>query len=261
MKQIKLFALFLFVAVSCTHDDPEIDLAKSIKLFSEEYFQLDTGTALSDDFVPLFKKNYRYEQDRLTQTDIQEYNPNTRSYESGYTYEQYQYSNDGKLSRKIKFVGTSGIRWVEDYEYLSTTSTKVTHYETNNGDSKSLEDWWLMERTSSSLTVKYYQLNDELYAQLTYSIDANGNVISLTEDPPSTVGKVYYKYDNMPNPYQFMELTGEYGSDSERYLSANNVVEVTNDSKTKSARVIEYNAHGYPVTITTPTTKRVLTYQ
>lgn len=259
MKFSKLLFLLLVLAGGCAYDNTEIAASKSMKLLSEEYFTYDATSA--NGFVASFKKTFVYDLDKLVEVDAYDYNAATHSYEAAYPYEQYHYTSDGKLSQKVEFVGTSGLRWVEEYQYLNSTSTKVIRYESNGSGFKSLEDWWIMERTPSSLTVGYYQGNNELYAQLTYDIDSKGNVISMVGDPALPVGKVYFKYDNAPNPCKFVELGGEYGVDSGKYLSENNVVEITNDTNAKSARSIEYNDRGYPSAIITSTSKIVFTYR
>lgn len=258
MRLSKLLFLLLLLDVGCAYDSTKVAPAKSTKLLSEEYFTYD-ATATGG-YVASFKKTFLYDQDKLVEVDGQDYNAATHTYEAAYPYEQYHYTSDGKLNQKVEFVGTSGLRWVEDYEYLSSTSTKVTRYETNGSGSKSPEDWWIMERTPVSLTVGYYQGNNELYARLTYAIDSKGNAISVEGDPALSVGKIYFKYDNAPNPYKFVERSGEYGVDSGKYLSENNVVETSNSSTT-SSRIIQYNNQGYPTAIITSLSKTVFTYQ
>lgn len=261
MKRLRLLSLLLVLASGCAYHDAKVDVNKTTKLLSEEYFTYDATNSSSGGYVTLYKKAFLYDQDRLVEVDVYEYNVVTHAYETPYPYEQYHYTNDGKLSQKVQFAGTAGLRWVEDYEYTSATSTKVTRYATNGSGPKSMEDWWIMERTPSSLVVSYYQGDNELYAELTYDIDSYGNVISMVRNPSFPVGKIYFKYDTAPNPYMFKELGGEYGVDSERYLSENNVVEISNDSNTTSAFAIEYNDKGYPTSITTPSSKRVFTYR
>jgi hypothetical protein len=257
MKQIKSFALLLFVLVACAPEEPEV--AKAMKLATEEHFMADAASA--EGFTPLLKKTHHYDQNKLIKTDMHEYNELTHAYEPGRPSEEYAYTNDGKLSRQVKYIGTT--RRLREYEYPSATSIKVTSYRLSEyTDTKNLEDWWIIERVSSSLlTIKYYQLENELYSQLTYEIDGNGNVISLTRIPSLPVGKVYFKYDNAPNPFRFLELAGEHSFSSSEYFSTNNVVESTNDSNTKSIRKIEYSENGYPITVITSTSKSIYTYQ
>jgi hypothetical protein len=235
-------------------------------LTSEEYLIYDpANSASTDGFVGLYKMIYTYDRNKLVQIDEYDYDPRTNSYDQGFKYQEYHYDSKGKLSRKIQFVGTSGLNWMEEFEYLNNESIKVTRQESYNNVPISQPDWWIIEKGASSLTVKYYQLKDELYAELYHEMDEKGNVISVTREPSFPGGKIYYKYDNSPNPYKFPELGGAYGGlvydvDTEKYISQNNVVEVTNDSNTKSTRMIKYNKEGYPVIITAPTFKRVLTY-
>ena len=261
MKQLKLLFLPLLLTWGCAYDNTKVGEAKSMKLLSEEYFIYDANASSANGFVALYKKTYLYDQNKLTEVDAYDYNPNTHDYDAGYTYEEYNYADKGQLSQKVQFVGSSGSRWVEEYEYLNSTSTRVTRYESNTSGSKNSEDWWVIEKTPSSINVKYYQGNNELYAQLNYDLDSNGNVISVASDPSFPFGKIYYKHDNAPNPYKFTELSGEYGFDSEKYISENNVVEITNDSNIKSTLVVEYNDRGYPIAIKTPTSKRIFTYR
>jgi|GEM_PF-3317796 len=259
MKQ-KLLIPFLFLAFGCAYNDVKVNAVNPTRLQSEEYLTYD-ATALPAGFVASFKKTYYYEQNRLIRIDASDYNPITHSYDAGYKVEEYHYTSDGKLSQKIEFLGTTGSSWVEDYEYLDATTTKVTRYESLVNGSKSQPDWWIMEKTPTTLTVKYYQLNNELYQQMICDIDAQGNMISISGDPTFPAGKIYFKFDSAPNPYQFPELSGEYGLEAQKYLSANNLVESSNDLNLKSTRTMEYNANGYPVTITTLTSKTILTYQ
>jgi len=240
----------------CSHEEVTSS-KKDAKLLFEEYYSYDpANSSLPDGFVPSYKLAYHYDQGKLIRVDAQDYNPLSHAYESSYLSEEYSYNNDGKLSEQIKFVGT--LRWIYDYDY-SSTQTKVTRYESVNGNF-SLADWWTIERTPSSLAIKYYQGNNELYDEVTAEIDARGNVASVSTNPSLSVGKIYYTYDHSPNPYKFPELSGEYLS-AGKYQSENNVIEVTNDSNIKSTRSITYNTNGYPVSIVTTTSKRVLTYQ
>jgi hypothetical protein len=260
MKQIQLLFLPLLLAFGCDHEN--FVPVNSLKLQSEEYFINDpTGSGSADGFVRLYKKVYHYDQGKLAGIDAYDFNSNTQTYDLGYKFEEYHYSSEGKLSQRIQFIGTSGLKWIKEYEYLNATNTKITRYESNNNDVKNLEDWWVMERTSLSLVVKYYQGSNELYAQLNYDIDEKGNVTGVTGYPALPSGKIYYEYDDSPNPYKFPELSGEYGFDSEKYLSENNVLASTNDSNNISVNNIEYNNAGYPISIITSTSKRILTYQ
>jgi hypothetical protein len=262
MKTLNLLFLTFLFAFSCVDENNEATVVPTTKLHSEEYFTHDAGDPGSaNDFVALYKKTYYYNENKLVQIDISDFNPITHAYESSYPFEEYHYTSDGKLSQHIEFIGLSGLRWIKEYEYLTTASTRVTRYESNANGAKNLQDWWIMERTPSSLTVKYYQGNNELYAALTYAIDEHGNAISLTATPSFPLGTIYYQYDTSPNPYKFSELGGEYGFDSEKYLSENNTITITTGSSTKSARIIEYNDVGYPVAIITSTSKRTFSYQ
>lgn len=236
------------------------------KLKSEEYFIYDpaNSTAMGG-FVRSGKKTYTYSQDKLVQTDFYDYDLTTNSYDPGYKFEEYQYGSVGKLARKINFVGDNGIKFIHEYEYLNDGSTKITRQEYCNDAPLGQPDWWIMEKGSSSLTVKYYQLDNALYHELNYEMDGKGNVISkagMAHNPPSPVEKVYFTYDNSPNPYRFQVLGGEFGTDTEKYLSLNNVVGQASDPNPISTKIIEYNKEGYPVTIIIPaSSKRVLTYQ
>jgi len=254
MKSLTLFFSVLLLAFGCAHE--EATSKKETKLLFEEYYFYDPASPSPGGFVPSYKLAYQYDQGKLIQVDAQDYNPLSHAYESSYLFEEYSYNNDGKLSEQVKFVGA--VRWVYEYDY-SSTQTKVTRYESING-SFNLSDWWTIERTPSSLAIKYYQGNNELYAEVEGELDAKGNVIRLSETPSLYVGKIYYTYDSSPNPYKFPELSGDY-LNTEKYQSQNNVIEVTNDSNTKSTRSITYNTNGYPVSIVTSTTKRILTYQ
>jgi hypothetical protein len=232
----------------------------SVKLISEEYFIYDPeNPASTGGFVGSHKTTFRYDQNKLVQTDVCDYNVQTHTYLPGYKFEEFQYDSNDKLARKIQFVGDSGLKWIHEYEYLSNESTRVTRYQSNSSDAKKLQDWWVVEKRPASFTVKYYNVSNERYAELNCEMDRN--VISEERNPPFPAGKIYYKYDNSPNPYKFPELAGAYGLDTEKYLSQNNVIEITNDSNTKSTRAIEYNKEGYPVIIIAPTYKRVLAYQ
>lgn len=227
-------------------------------LHSEEYFMYDPTT---DGFVGSFKKIYTYDQDKLIQINGYDYDPTTNSYDPGYKYQEYHYDSKGKLARKINFVGDNGIKFIHEYEYLSDEKTKVTRQEYYNSYQVGSPDWWIMEKGPSSLTVKYYQGNNELYQELNYEMDGMGNVISVVANPPFPGGKIYYKYDDSPNPNRFPELGGEYGVDTEKYLSQNNMVGQANEPNPKSNKIIEYNKEGYPVVIISGTVKRVLNYQ
>jgi hypothetical protein len=230
------------------------------QLHTEEIFLYDPASSTSTDgFVGLLKKKYTYEQDKLVQIDLYEYNPTTNSYDPGYKYEEYHYNSKGKLAQKIKFT-PNGIKWIHEYEYLSDESTKVTQQEYYNDAPIGQPDWWIMEHGPSSLTVKYYQRNNELFLELNYEMDGKGNVISQARTPSAAVGKLYFKYDNSPNPYRFPVLGGEFGTDPEKYLSQNNVVGQADHPNPESTRIIEYNKEGYPVIIITQSSKRVLTY-
>jgi len=259
MKSFKLFFFAVLLTFGCSHEEVTSS-KKETRLLSEEFYMYDPSHSSSPDgFVILYKLAYQYDQGKLTQVDQYDYNPLSHAYEPSYPYEEYHYNNEGKLSKQIKFVGSSGLRWIYEYDY-SSILTKVTRYESLDGSSKNLSDWWTIERSSSLLAIKYYQGNNELYAEVEGELDAKGNVIRLSETPALSVGKIYYTYDSSPNPYKFPELSGDY-LNTEKYQSENNVIEVTNDSNTKSSRSITYNTNGYPVSIVTTTIKRVLTYQ
>lgn len=257
MKSFKLFLPVAILAFGCAHEatSPKRDL----KLLSEEYYTYDPTSLSPDGFVPSYKLAYQYDQGKLVHTDAYDYNSVSNKYEPSYPFEVYHYNNEGKLTERIKFVGTSGLRFI--YEYLYTdTQTKVMTYESNDGTSKNLTDWYTIDRTPTSLDVKYYQGNNELYDEAIAEIDAKGNVVSVSTNPSLSVGKIYYTYDHAPNPYKFPELSGEYLS-AGKYQSENNVIEVTNDLNTKSKLSITYNTNGYPISIVTTSSKRVLTYQ
>jgi len=258
MKSFKLFFSVALFALGCAHE--ATSPKKDVKLLFEEYYSYDPASSSSPDgFVPLYKLFYKYDQGRLIHVDGSDYNPVTHVYEPSYPFEDYHYNNDGKLIERIKFVGTSGLRFIYEYDYTDT-QTKVTTYESADGNSKTLTDWWTVELTSSSLDVKYYQGKNELYSEVVAKIDSRGNVVSVSTNPSLSVGKIYYTYDHAPNPYKFPELSGEYLS-AGKYQSENNVIEVTNDLNTKSTLSIIYNANGYPVSIVTNSSKRILTYQ
>jgi len=259
MKSFKLFLVTALLAFGCSHEEVTSS-KKETKLLSEVFYTYDPASSSSPDgFTALYKLVYQYDQGKLTGVDAYDFNPSSHAYEPSYPFEEYHYNNEGKLSQQIKFVGTSGLRWIYEYDYTSA-QTKVTRYESSNGSSKNLSDWWTIERTPSLVSIKYYQGNNDLYAEVTAEMDAKGNVISLSENPSLPAGKIYYTYDSSPNPYKFPELSGDY-LNTEKYQSANNVVEVTNDANTKSSRSITYNTNGYPVSIVTTTIKRELTYQ
>jgi hypothetical protein len=234
-----------------------------VKLHSEEFFTYDpTNAASTEGFVQSLKFMYKYQEDKLIQIDVYDYNHNTGSYDyPSYKLEEYAYGSSGELIRKVQFVGESGSKWIHEYEYLGNESIKVTRRRYFHDDPVSHPDWWIMKKSPSSLNVKYYQLNDEPYAELSCEIDGKGNVISMWSDPPLSGGKIYYIYDNSPNPNRFPELSGASEVHLAKYLSQNNVVEGTNDSNLKTTLTIEYNKEGYPVKIVAPTYKRLLTYQ
>jgi len=247
------------LAFGCSHDEATSP-KKETKLFFEEYYNYDPKNSSSaDGFVPLYKLVYQYDQGKLVHTDESDYNSVNHTYEPSYPFEDYRYSNEGKLIERVRFVGTSGLRFIYDYDYTGT-QTKVSTYESADGNSKHLTDWWTIERTASSLDVKYYQGNNELYNEVVADIDARGNVVSVSTNPSLSVGKIYYTYDHAPNPYKFPELSGEY-LNAGKYQSENNVIEVTNDWNAKSTVSITYNSNGYPVSIVTTSSKRILTYQ
>jgi len=259
MKFFKLFFSIAILTVGCTHTEVT-PTKKDLKLLFEEYYDYDVANSSSPDgFVPSYKLAYKYDQGMLTKIDEFDYNLVTHAYEQSYPFEEYHYNNEDKLVERIKFVGISGLRFIYEYDY-SNTQTKVTSYESADGNSKNLTDWWTIDRTPSSLDVKYYQGNNELYDEAVAEIDAKGNVVSLGTNPSLSVGKVYYTYDDAPNPYKFPELSGDYLS-AGKYQSENNVIEVTNDLNTKSTISITYNTNGYPISIVTTSTKRILNYQ
>jgi hypothetical protein len=261
MRPVNLFFFTFLCAFGCADENAEPTVVANTRLQSEEYFSRNAvDPDPISDFVALYKKTYYYNENKLVQIDLSDFNPTTHTYDSAYKLEEYHYMGDGRLSQRVEFIGPSGLKWIKEYEYPNETTTRVTRYESTNSGVKNLQDWWIMEKTPSSLTVKYYQGNNELYAQLLYTIDDTGNVISLTADPSFPLGKIYYEHDTLPNPYKFPELVGEYGFDSEKYLSENNLVTVTTDSDMKSTRMIEYNDNGYPVAIITSTSKRIFVY-
>lgn len=258
MKPFRLFFSVALLIFGCAHEAalPR----KDARLSSEEYYTYDPANSSSPDgFVPLYKLTYQYDQGKLAHTDVSDYNTVTNKYEPSYPFEDYRYDKDGKLTERIKFIGSAGVLFIYEYDY-SNNQTKVTTYESANGISKNLTDWWTIDQTSTSLDIKYYQGNNELYEEVMAEIDAKGNVVSVNTNPSLSVGKIYYTYDHSPNPYKFPALSGEYLS-AGKYLSENNVVEVTNDLNTKSSVSITYNTNGYPVSIVTSSSKRVLTYQ
>lgn len=260
---LDLLILVLVFFSSCEKEENLSAFSGKAKLHSEEFLIYDPASPVSvDGFVGSHKLIYTHDQNKLTQIDIYDYNPHTKSFDyPGYKMEEYNYDSKGKLIRKIYFVG--GIKWIHEYEYLNNESIKVTRYEYYKDAPISQPDWWIMEKRPFSLIVKYYQGNNDLYAELNYEMDGRGNVISVMRNSSFfPAGKIYYKYDNSPNPFKFPELGGIiYGFDTEKYLSQNNVIESTDDSNGKSTRTIEYNTEGYPVIIIASTYKRVLTYQ
>jgi hypothetical protein len=256
MKSLTLLFSVALLTIGCSHEQATSP-KKEAKLLFEEYYTYDpSGSSSPDGFIQSYKLTYKYDQGKLIQVEAQDYNPSSHAYEASYLLEQYNYNNDGKLNEQIKFAGA--VRWVYEYDY-SSPQTKVTRYESLNGNFK-LTDWWTIARTPSSLAIKYYQGNNELYAETAADLDEKGNVVRLSETPSLPVGKIYYTYDSSPNPYKFPELSGDY-LNTEKYQSENNVIEVTNDSNTKSTRSISYNTNGYPISIITATSKKVLVYQ
>lgn len=253
----KISFLLLILVLACSQ---ETVMPVMPYLQTEEYLTNDpTVAGSSGEFVRLYKKKYLYDKGKLVAIDISDYNQNLNNYDPPYRIEEFVYSSDGKLSQSTQFIG-QGIKVIKEYTYPSEATTQITRYESSSCDMKILQDWWVMEKTPSELTVKYYQLNNELYAQLNYTIDGKGNVSSLNRDPAFPTGTIYYEYDSAPNPFRFSGLAGEYGVDSERYISTNNVISILNDTNNKSTYSIEYGIGGYPISVSTSTFKKLFTY-
>ena len=262
MKKIQpLLLFFTLLGLGCGSEVTAPQVVTPTKLYSEEYLTYDP-LASNGGFVSTFKKLYHYDRNKLVEVVVYEYDPGAHSYDLGTVLEEFHYTDDGRLSQLVHFLGTTGIKTVEEFEYINQTITRVTRTESSESGSINSKDSLVMERTPTSLEVRYFQLSDQQYAQLNYDIDGRGNVISVIRNPPFSVGKISYKHDDSPNPYKFLALSGEYGSDSEKYISENNVVEESNDfNNPKLVRTIEYDELGFPVTVITATSKSLFVYQ
>jgi hypothetical protein len=230
-------------------------VVKVKQLASIEYFEFN-----SVNFVPVYKAFFKYQQNKLTQIDLQDYNSNTHSYaQSPYLFREYEYDNTGLLTKELRAIAEGfELQWVDEYEYNDNRElVKITEYETN-GLIKTPSEYKVIERTSGSIQVKYYDQNNSQYASLDATLDSNGNIVKLKASTiPNTI---YYKYDSKPNPEYLTDLSAEYPF-IQQFLSRNNVVSQSKPNNGVDIINIEYDADGYPITISNSYLKKIYRYQ
>ncbi|GHN02382.1 hypothetical protein WSM22_38710 [Cytophagales bacterium WSM2-2] len=259
MKKVSsvLLSAILF---GCSYNDvaPAKPVITAKRIATEEYLVRDYSDPSANIYEKSTKSEFIYNQDKLVQITSYDYDPVLHSYTSGYKSDEFHYDGSGRLSQWISFMGNGG-QWVKEYDYSVTGETKVSRSEQWPGTNKILSDWWIVTEASLSLNIKYYQGSNQLYSEIRCELDGNGNVTSIDRTPSLPVGKVYYKYDDAPNPYYFPEL----GDDVFRvntYFSKNNYVEVNSDASTHAAVLITYDKDKYPTEIRSDSYKKVISY-
>jgi len=147
---------------------------------------------------------------------------------------------------------------VDEYEYDNNRElVKVTEYETN-GVIKTPPEYRVIERTSGTIQIKYYDQNNNQYANLDATLDSNGNIIKLkTSSLPNIID---FKYDDKPNPEYLTDLSAEYPF-IQQFLSRNNVVSQSNANNGVDIINIEYDTDGYPTVSSNSYLKKIYTYQ
>ena len=230
-------------------------VVKVKQLASIEYFNFNSA-----DFVPVYKALFTYQGNKLTQIDLLDYNSATHSYtESSYLFRKYEYDNTGLLTKGFRAIAEgSELQWVDEYEYDNNRElVKVTEYETN-GVIKTPPEYRVIERTSGTIQIKYYDQNNNQYANLDATLDSNGNIIKLkTSSLPNIID---FKYDDKPNPEYLTDLSAEYPF-IQQFLSRNNVVSQSNANNGVDIINIEYDTDGYPTVSSNSYLKKIYTYQ
>ncbi|HTH56843.1 MAG TPA: hypothetical protein VL728_12415 [Cyclobacteriaceae bacterium] len=235
----RVYAVLISVLVlGCSYNNvaPVKPVTADKRITTEEYLVRDYSDPSAELFEKSFRREFTYEQNRLSQIISYDYNPILHNYTDGYKSDEFRYDSDGKLSQWVQFLGGNGLQRITEYDYSIAGKTTLTNSFVPSAGNKILEDLWIVTQTTSSLNVKYYQGDNQLYAELTCDIDAAGNITALMRSPSLPVGKVYYKYDNSPNPYYFPGLIGDLFSVN-TYYSMNNYTEVTSDASTHAARI------------------------
>lgn len=260
MKRIYATGLSLLV-LGCSYNNvaPITPVSNTKRITTEEYLVRDYADPSANLYEKSFKREFIYDQNKVSMIRSYNYNPVLHNYTDGYKSDEFHYDSNGKLSQWIQFFGDGSSQRITAYDHSTEGQTTVTNYFLPTAGNKTLEDWRIVTQSPSNLNIKYYQGDNQLYAELTCDIDAAGNIIGVLRSPALPVGKVYYRYDHSPNPYYFPEL-GADALSVNIYSSVNNYNLVTSDATTHATVDITYDSDNYPREFKADSYKKVLTY-
>ncbi len=182
--------------------------------------------------------NNKYIQEFIYNDNKQLIRINYSADDSVYNFETFEYSNEGRLSRRDYIYG-----YFETYEYDETGRYIKKKMYTNEGDLSEITEFiynsqGMIEKAESS-----YPDYDDLITYL-YSYDSKGNVIRVTEEP---MFYAEFEYDDMKNPRFNWDLPNDI-------IQYNNPVKyfvynpISCSMPPNYRYEYEYNTDGYPVT-------------